>query len=629
MKLRIGFLATLTFVSISAIAQKSLEYQKPSQEILELVDVERAPSISMDSKKQTIVYLYSSMFQSIEEIAEQELKVAGQRINPKINARSKQRLFTRLEVQKGRGTALQSVSGLPQKLKIITTSWSPNDKYFAFGNVVENGVELWIVDIATLTAKKLTDANLNLNLGYFISWFPNGESFLVRTMPQDKKAYIDVLNTVPSGPSILISDGSVAQNRTYPDLLKSKLDEENFRTLATSDLHHVHVNGTTKIWQLAGMYKGISISPDGEYVLVSKIAEPFSYLVPWSSFGESVLMLDKAGQLVDVIEERPASDNIPKGFMSTHKYKRAFQWRDDKPATLVYVVPLDGGDSEKQVDFRDEIFMLDAPFRKGTEKSLFKTQQRFSSIDWGRDDLAIVYDYWYNTRNTKAYLINPSKPSQKATILWDRNYQDSYSDPGSFQTTRNQFGREVLLLNGTTAYLIGKGHSEKGQFPFLNSFDLKTKTTKTLYRSTYTDRLEIISEILDIKKGELLVNIQAPTQYPNYYIRKIGAQNLVQMTNFKNPFSKLEGISKEVITYKREDGVDLTATLYLPAGYDKSKKEKLPMIMWAYPQEFKDKASAGQNTKNPNEFTYPSYGSPIYWVMKGYAILDNAAFPIV
>lgn len=624
-------LPILTFALLGSysIAQQSVDYKKPSQEILDLVDVERAPAVTMDSKKQTIIYLHSSMYQSIEEVSEQELKIAGQRINPKINARSKQRLYTRIEVQKGRGAAMQTISGLPQNLKIITTSWSPNDKYFTFGNVVENGVELWLVDLATLTAKKVTEPNLNLNLGYSVSWFPNSESFLVRMLPKDKLDFIDVQAAVPSGPSVLISDGSVAQNRTYPDLLKSKVDEQNFKTLATSELYLVDVKGGMKLWKSADMYKGINISPDGNYVVVSTIATPFSYLVPWSAFGEKTSVLDKDGKLVQEIDSRPASDNIPKGFMSTHKFKRSISWRADKPATLFYVVALDEGNAELKVDLRDELFTLEAPFTKGTEKSLFKTAQRFGGIEWGNDNIAVVYDNWYNTRNIKTYLINPSNTKQAAVVLWDRNYQDKYTDPGSFQSTKNQYNRDVLLLNGETAYLIGEGHTEKGQFPFLNSYNLKTKATKTLYRSTYTDKLENIIDILDIKKGELLVNIQAPTQYPNYFVRKIGSKTPTQVTFFKNPFTKMEGISKEVITYKRADGVDLTATLYLPAGYDKTKKEKLPMVMWAYPQEFKDKASAGQNTTNPNEFIYPFYGSPIYWVMKGYAILDDAAFPIV
>lgn len=624
------FLVSISLYSYITIAQQSLDYQKPSQEILELVDVERAPIVTMDSKKQTLVYLYTSMYQSIEEVSEVELKIAGQRINPKINARSKQRYYTRIEVQKNRTGALQPVKGLPADLKLINLSWSPNDKYIAFGNVVSNGVELWVVNLETLEAKKLNEGNLNLNLGSAFTWFPNSEAVLVRTLPEHKKDFIDVSLAVPNGPSVLVSDGTIAQNRTYPDLLKSKEDEENFRTLAGSELYKIDLNGKKSLWKSAALHKGINFSPDGEYVIVSTIEEPFSYLVPWSAFPEKTAVYDKNGKLVQEIEHRPASDNLPKGFMSTHKYKRAISWRDDKPATLTYVIALDGGDPENKVDFRDELLTLETPFKPGTEKSLFKFAQRFSGVEWGKDDIALAYDYWYNTRNTKTYIFNPSNPSAVPVVLSDRNYQDKYSDPGDFQTTKNQYNRDVLLLDGYTAYLIGEGFTPEGQFPFVDQLNLKTKAKKTLYRSKYTDKLESISAILDIKKGELLVNIQAPTEYPNYYLRKIGSKaEPTKITQFKNPFEKIAGISKEVITYKREDGLELTATLYLPAGYDKTKQEKLPMVMWAYPQEFKDKSSAGQNTTNPNEFIYPYYGSPIYWVMRGYAILDDAAFPIV
>ena len=133
-----------------------------------------------------------------------------------------------------------------------------------------------------------------------------------------------------------------------------------------------------------------------------------------------------------------------------------------------------------------------------------------------------------------------------------------------------------------------------------------------------------------IVRKDAITRLESPVNYPNYYIRDINQKKkLVPLTDFENPFKSIEGIHKEVISYRRSDGVTLTGTLYLPADYDKEKKEKLPMIMWAYPTEYKDKNSAGQNTTNPNTFTYLSYGNPIYWVTRGYAVLDDAAFPIV
>jgi dipeptidyl aminopeptidase/acylaminoacyl peptidase len=126
------------------------------------------------------------------------------------------------------------------------------------------------------------------------------------------------------------------------------------------------------------------------------------------------------------------------------------------------------------------------------------------------------------------------------------------------------------------------------------------------------------------------VRIESQNEYPNYYFRNIKKKNdLTPVTSFENPFKSIQNVHKEVITYKRDDGLELEGTLYLPIGYDMQNKEKMPMILWAYPREFKDKNSASQNTTNPNEFIYPYYGSPIYWVNQGYVVLDDAAFPIV
>lgn len=627
MKLSLIFLGLVCGTGL--FAQEAIGYQLPPKEILELVDVERAPSVLMDSKKQVLVYAYSPMYKTIEEVSETEQKLAGQRINPVTNWVSGARYFTRIEIQLNRNTAPQKVSGLPAAAKLVNISWSPNEQYIAVGNIVAGGVELWVVDVQKLSAKKISEPILNGNLGNAFTWFADSKRLLVHTLPEKPK-YADVAVSVPSGPSVSVSDGSKGQNRTYPDLLKSKLDELNFESMASSVLMIYGIDGSAKQWKERGMYVRESFSPDGNYVLLTTLSKPFSYAVPWSRFGMKTEIYDQTGKLIQVVEDRPVLDKLPKGFMAVEANKRSISWRNDEAATLTDVVALDGGDPEQKVEFRDELFQWKAPFATGSAQSLLKTPQRYGGVLWGNAQTCIVYDSWYNTRNEKTYLFDPSNPSKGLTILFDRNSQDEYSNPGNFETTKNAFNRYVLQLDGVNTYLIGDGYTEKGQFPFVNQFNLQTKATKTIYRSTFTNKLENISGIIDLKKGELLVRIEAPTEYPNYYIRKIGSKAApVAITSFKNPFAAMNGVSKQVITYKRPDGVELSASLYLPAGYNKEKDGRLPMVMWAYPQEFKDKNSASQNTKNPNEFIFPNYGSPIYWVMRGYAVLDDAGFPII
>lgn len=627
-------------LSFFTYAQESVTYQKPPKEILDLVDVERAPSVIMDSKKLNLVYLYSPMYKTIEEVSESEMKLAGQRINPKTNMVSGARYYTKITIQLNRTGEPKMVTGLPSNAKLVNISWSPDELYLACGNIVEEGVELWIIDVKTQSARKINGANINGNLGSFYNWFADSKGLLVHILPSKPK-YTDAVSTVPSGPSVSVSDGGKGQNRTYPDLLKNQIDEKNFELMATSELWKVDLNGTATKWMNAGLYTRESFSPDGNYILINTLQKPFSYSVPWYSFAVKTEVYDLKGKLIQQVENRPILDKLPKGFMAVESTKRSISWRADEPATLIYVVALDGGDPEEKVDFRDEVFTWKAPFTNSDLKSFVKTPQRYAGILWGNATTCIVYDSWYNTRNEKTYLFNPSETGKGLTVLFDRSSQDEYSNPGNFETTRNQYNRYVLELNGMETYMIGEGFTDKGQFPFVNQFNLQTKVTKNIYRSKYTDKLESISGIIDIKKGELLVRIESPTEYPNYYIRKTsGKAAPIPLTQFKNPFAAMKGITKEVITYKRADGLDLTATLYLPARFDTKKGvettgtytwkgEKLPMIMWAYPQEFKDKSSAAQNTKNPNEFIFPNYGSPIYWVMRGYAVLDDASFPIV
>ncbi|MHB1147027.1 MAG: alpha/beta hydrolase family protein [Lutibacter sp.] len=627
MKLKV----TLLFLglSLSVLAQENLSYQIPSKSILDLADYQRAPSVSMDTKKEYMLLSYRNTYKTLDDLNQEELRLGGLRINPITNISSTVTYITNLKLRKIQDKNEVQVAGLPSNSRISNLQWSPNDKKILFSNTINTGVELWVLDVATAKATKLTEATINVNLGNPFSWFTDNETVLVKMLPKNRPALLDAKKDLPTGPIISNADGAKSQNRTYPDMLKNKNDEINFENIITSELYKVNLNGTTTLFKNADMYVGERISPDGNYLMLTTIQKPFSYIVPLNRFPMKSVVYDKNGAEVKIVNEVPLNEIMPKGFMAVRKGKREMAWRNDKPATLSYVVALDEGDQANKVEFRDEVFLWEAPF--STEAtSLVKTPQRFSDIIWGNDQIAIVSDEWYDTRNTKTYLINPSDLNQKPTVISDRNSQDIYADPGNFETRKNQFNKYVLAIENNNAYRIGNGFTKDGQFPFIDEFNLKTLQSKRLYTSLYKDKKEDLLEIEDFKKGTVLVQIQSKSDYPNYYLRNIKQKNkLTPITAFKNPFESIKNVSKEVIKYQRKDGVELSGTLYLPDGYDKVKKEKLPLLIWAYPSEFKDKSSAGQSNQNPNEFTFPSYGSFVYWVTKGYVVLDDASFPII
>lgn len=613
----------------STNAQENLVYQKPSPEILALADYQRAPSVSMDTKKEYMLLSYRNTYKSLSDLNQEEMRLGGLRINPVTNISSTVTYINNIKVRKILAKDEIQVANLPENPRISNVSWSPNEKKIVFTHTTNTGVELWVLDIETAQATKLTEAMVNANMGNPISWLTDNQTLLVRMLPKNRPALIDTKKDLPKGPTVSTSDGSKSQNATFQDLLKNGTDEQNFETLVTSELHKISIAGKDEPFKPAAMYAGVSTSPDGNYIMITTIQKPFSYIVPLNRFPQTAIVYDIAGKEIKVVNEVPLTEIMPKGFDSVRKGKRDMMWRNDKPATLYFTVALDEGDKEKKVDFRDEVYTWDAPFT--TEpKSIFKTQQRFEGIIWGNDNVAIVYDSWYDTRSTRTYLFNPSNPAGGLKMISDRNSQDIYSDPGNFETRKNQFGKYTLAIEKENAYLIGDGYTKDGQFPFIDEFNLKTLKTKRLYQSAYTDKKEDLFSIEDYKKGDVLVQIQSKNEFPNYYLRNIKTKGkLTQITFFKNPFESIKDVHKEVIKYKRKDGVELSGTLYLPVGYDTIKKEKLPLLIWAYPQEFKDRNSAGQSAQNPNEFTFPYYGSFVYWVTKGYVVLDDAAFPII
>jgi dipeptidyl aminopeptidase/acylaminoacyl peptidase len=479
-------------VGFSAFAQENVTYQKPPKSILDLADYERAPSVSMDTKKQYMLLSYRNTYKTLDDLNQEEMRLGGLRINPITNISSSATYINNLKIRKVSGKEEIQVSGLPQNAKLTNISWSPNETKIAFSHTTATGVELWIIDVATAKATRLTEAKVNANLGSPFSWYNSGESILVKMLPQNRAQLLDTKKDLPTGPIISNADGKKSQNRTYQDLLKNKTDETNFENLVTSELYKVNLDGKATLYKSADLYSGQGFSPDGKLIMITTIQKPFSYIVPLDRFPLKTVVYDLDGKAIKTVNEVPLNEIMSKGFMAVRKGKRNMSWRLDKPATLYFVEALDEGNPSNSVPFRDEVFIWNAPFTDNPT-SLTKTVQRFGGLIWGNETTAILSEQWYDTRNEKTFLINPSNPSEAQKVLFDRNSQDIYSDPGSFETKKNEFNRYVLAIENNNAFLIGDGFTKEGQFPFIAEYNLKTLQTKRLYTSTYKIKEDILS----------------------------------------------------------------------------------------------------------------------------------------
>ena len=630
--IKLNFLLVLVaFYCQNSIAQIDITYQLPDKAIMQLADASPPPLVYRDNNADWMVMLYRPAFKSIEEVAAREYRLAGLRINAKNNGPSRSRYYNKITILDVKSGAETDLKGLPDKVLISNFNWSPDFKKFAFTITEESGIALWYGVLENSQATRLTDPVLNdVFRGNPYMWTPDSKSLICKIINKSSGSLIHDDRT-PSGPIVQQNLGKKAPARTYQDLLKNKDDEENFTFLTTSQLKKVDLNGVTTDFRDPGIYLDMSFSPDGNYIMLTSIHSPYSYMVPYYRFPRKTAILSSQGKDVKVLNDSPLEEERPKGFMATSKGPRDFGWRADQPSTVYWAQALDGGDPAVAAEYRDAIYTLKAPF-SGEGGEMIKLQQRFYHIQWSNGNLAMVTDYWWNTRNRKVYQFKPDYPREGLRLVFDINTEDRYKLPGSFAMELNKYGKDVLLLskNNRTLYLTGLGYSPEGNKPFVDAFDIKTIQAQLIWQADGISTYERVIEILSINKGEILTSLESPTENPNYYIRNIYKNTAPKrITNFLNPNESLEGVTKEMLQYKRDDGTDLTAILYLPAGYDKEKDGRLPVLLWAYPREFKDAKAAGQVKDSPHRFITISYGSPIFWVNRGYAVMDRTDFPII
>ena len=635
-------------ITVSLMASSTLAmaqdggYQLPPAPLQAIVDAPRAPMLNLSPKRNLAAVLPTPSLPSISEVAQPELKLAGLRINPRTYSSSRFSFHTGLDLLDIDTQKEIKVSGLPAAPRIADLAWSPDQRYLAFTHIAyadpakgvkESGVELWLLDVQTRSARKLASTPLSTVYGRGFSWMPDSKTLLVQLKPA-KLGAAPAQSGIPTGPSIQDSmpGGGVKQLRTYPDLLKNEQDAQLFEHYTTVQLALLDVTGKQRLVGQPGQFSRVSAAPGGKHLLTTSIVRPYSYIVPASDFGHKIDVRDLNGKVVHAVASLPLEEGLPPGNDAVSAGVRSVSWRVDAPATLVWAEAQDGGDPAKASDIRDIVYMQAAPFAD-KPAVLARLGSRYLGVAWGRGDLALLSEAWYKTRAVKQWRIYPDNAGgQAADLVYAGSFEDRYNDPGQPVMRADAAGLPRLLIGPDNSILLdGQGASNEGDRPFIDRLNLATKQKQRLFQSA-APYYESVVAVLDEDGSRLLSTRESPTEQPNFYVRNLkqqGAAQLTALTHFAHPLPQLKDVQKELIRYKRADGVDLTATLMLPPNYDSKRDGPLPTLMWAYPQEFKTASAASQTKGSPYKFNAVSYWGPAAFLSMGYAVLDNPSFPIV
>ncbi len=625
------YLLGAALLAPSFIVQAQTTYQKPPKAVLDVLDAPASSLVSVSPTRDRMLVATPVRYPSIADLAEPMLRLAGSRINPKTNGPHNSMRIVKLTI-KNIASGKETPLALPPGANLGMPEWSNDGKQFAVTNTTSNGVELWIGDAATGRLRRIPGVTLNTAFsggfggrgGDAVQWMPDGKTLLCRTIVAGRGAP-PAAPAVPTGPNVQENYGKATPGWTLQDLLRNAHDEKLYDYYATAQLALINsATGRATSLGKPAIFGSIEPAPDGGHFLVATIHRPYSYLFAASSFPREVEVWDRSGKAVHKLASLPLADQIPIEGVATGP--RNYNWRPTEPATLVWVEALDGGDTRKKAPLRDVVKMLKAPFT-GQPVELVKTEHRFAGMTWGeKDGLVFVRDFDRNRRWSRTFMLNADNPAQEAKLVWNRSQQDRYSDPGNPVMERLPNGQSVIHQNGDDIFLSGQGASPKGDRPFLDRFNLKTLKSERLFRCDDNSYESFVAMLAD-DGSRFITRYETQTTPPNYFTRAAGSDNKQALTNFPDPTPQLRGIKKQLVRYKRKDGVDLSFTLYLPPDYKEGTP--LPTVVWAYPIEFSDARVASQVSGSANRFTTFGGMSHLFFTLMGYAVLDDATMPVI
>jgi dipeptidyl aminopeptidase/acylaminoacyl peptidase len=623
-----AFLITVSAAIQFAQTPDITRYQLPPKEVVEAFDAPPLPAAILAPSKQVIALSYRRAYPTIAELSQPILRLAGVRVNPNTNGPQRTTNIYAITLKRISDGAETKVT-VPPQANLSNLHFSPDGNHLSFLNTKPAGIELWVADVATGRAKLVSGVDrLNATTGDPCDWLRDNKT-LVCTMVAANRGPVPAEPSVPAGPNVQESIGKAAPAPTFEDMLKTAHDDALFEYYFTSQV--AAIDATTGRKMLIGkpaIFDSISPAPGGEYLLVTKIKRPFSHLIPADGFPQDVEVWTRAGQLAKKIADVPTREGVPLTGVQTAP--RGIRWRQDQPATVVWVEALDGGDLKNKVPFRDKVMSITAPFT-AQPSEFAKTEWRYAGVSFTEKGVALLSETDRASRRVRTWVI-ASTPRK----LWERRQDSAYDNPG-VPVLRNDSaaggfggfgggGAAPIMQSGDYIFLTGQGASPEGDRPFIDRLNLKTLETERLFRSDGKSYESIVAP-LDDEGKTILTRYETQTDPPNYYVRDLSTNARRAVTDFKDPQPQLRGVTRQFITYTRKDGVKLSGTLYLPPGYKPGTR--LPVIMWAYPREFGDADSASQITGSPNRFTIVSGYSHMFLLLSGYAILDNPTMPIV
>ncbi len=611
----------LMFISFSAVLLQA-QYKDPPKEILDILDKRLPPAVDFLSFDTISVEFGYDPLPPLSRIAEPYLGLAGIRFSSRLNGALRRRTYNLFAVVDYESNK-RYIPGIDLEEGFRTYRFSPDNTKCALSVETEKGIVLYVIDIRKESHFQVPGLYINDAFGNDgFNWIDN-HNLMIATVP-DNRGKAPEAPKIPSSPITDESYGETGLIVTYQNLLSNSHDISlfGFYFQAQAVLYNTESRNIRKIGK-PGIYSSISVSPDSKYLLVTRIEKPYSYIFPYYYFPKSYEVWDADGKLVFTVHKQPLMDNLPQG--GVPEGPRHISWQPHHDAMLYWAEALDGGNPENKADYRDRIIRLNAPFDQSPQE-IAKTVHRFSGIEWSEQkDICIIKEFDRDRVWTVSTLYDIGRNSSR--ILFDMSVFDRYNHPGELISIKTPRNENVFVHRNDALYFNNsRGATPEGNLPYIARYNISKGEMDILYRSK-KDSFQLVLGFYGKDFSRIFISSEKPDIPTNYFIVDLGKDRARQVTFHENPYPQITNLKKELVSYERKDGVNLSGTLYYPLDYKDG--ERVPLIINAYPREYTDSSVAEQVSASPNRFIYFWGASTLYMTLHGYAVLDGAAIPIV
>ena len=595
-------------------------YRQPAPHITQAVLAPANPTISFSPDRKHFLAIEHPSHPSLDALAKPFLKLAGSRWDPTRPGYQTTLHGSEIRITNVATGQTRTVTDLPAGIRIDGVNWSPDSNWMSVtADMDGGGIGLYIIDVETLASREVTGLRLKDSLAATTQWLRDSSAIYATAIPDAQPPFPQPTAT-PDGPNIQESHDKRTRTATYQDLLTSPHDEACFAHIITCQLVRITVQDLAieRIGEpvLLGSFRQ---SPDGNFLLVTVLQQPFSYRVPVHLFARSVQIWTSAGDVLRTICDIPMMDEIPPQGVPVGP--RGIQWVRLMPATLLWTEALDGGDPKAEVPHRDRLMLSEITVTDSDEpREIVRLQHRFADIDWlPRTGDVILTEYDRDRRWRTSWRTSLFDATNREE-LWSLSVNDAYNDPGDLVYETLPDGTRVVRERDGIWFLTGRGATAEGDRPFLTAFHPGDGISVEVHRCG-VDAFETFVGFSH--EEDLILSRQDPATPPNLWL------NGRNLTSFVDPHPDLTGMHRELVRYKRSDGVQLTGTLFLPPGHDPKRDGPLPTLFWAYPEEYSDPATAGQVRGSDRVFTRLAGTSPVWFAAAGWAVLADASVPVI